>query len=65
MNIVDILAGQGQDSSDNVLVLVINGNAFTIDEILSKLVNENDTKKQLGISNTGLGGKNRLISLNT
>lgn len=65
MNIVDILAGQGKEGADNVLVLVINGNAFTIDEVLSKLINGSNAKGQLNVSNTGLGGRDRLIKLNT
>jgi hypothetical protein len=57
-NFLNLLAGEAyglksgadylRNASDNVLVLVINGSAFTIDEVLEKILN-----KEWGISESG------------
>ena len=49
-NLLDILAGQGMEASDNVLILVVNGKVFTIDEILKAVKSK---KNNISISTGG------------
>lgn len=63
-NFLDIVAGQGlKAGSDNVLVLVINGSSFTIDEILKAAIKNQDGLAALSIGNSGLP-RDRFTSLN-